>query len=157
MRIRIHLFTVMRIRSESDFLLQCKCGSGSFSKFKEMRIRDHWSTGPSLLQFEPPRLDCERPRLRFEPLKLLSFDFNADPEKNLWGYGSGYTLLIWTYLSKWISSSLSLKVSSFPGRSWKPPFLPRWRLCRWRRQQRKQNANRIPAANRADTVKKKIL
>jgi hypothetical protein len=35
------------------------------------------------LHFEPPRLYCERPRLYFLPLKLLNFDFNADPDPAL--------------------------------------------------------------------------
>jgi hypothetical protein len=33
-----------------------------------------WSTDPPGLHFEPPDLYC------FEPLKLLNFDFNADPD-----------------------------------------------------------------------------
>jgi hypothetical protein len=40
---------------------------------------------PSRLHFEPPGLKCERPRpftalLYFEPLQLLNFDLNADPQ-----------------------------------------------------------------------------
>jgi hypothetical protein len=48
---------------------------------KVMRICDHWSTDPPRLHFESPRPHCSvcgPPLLRFEPLKLLNFDFNAD-------------------------------------------------------------------------------
>ncbi len=76
-RIRIHLFTLMRIRI---LLLLTKV----------MRICDqHWSTdrpgfaskSPLLSVHDLPRLHCERPRpsyrLHFEPIKLLNFDCNA--------------------------------------------------------------------------------
>jgi hypothetical protein len=29
---------------------------------------------------DPPELNCQLPRLYFEPLKLLNFYFNADPD-----------------------------------------------------------------------------
>jgi hypothetical protein len=57
-----------------------------------IRICDHWSRDPPVLHFEPPSLDCERPRLNFffEPLKFLNFEcgsgrihlffFNANPD-----------------------------------------------------------------------------
>ncbi len=45
-----------------------------------MGICDRWSIGPLGLHFDPPGLYCDRPRLYFEPLKLISFDFNADPD-----------------------------------------------------------------------------
>jgi hypothetical protein len=41
---------------------------------KVMRIID-----PPGLYFKPPSPYCERPRLHFEPLKLLNFDFNPAP------------------------------------------------------------------------------
>jgi hypothetical protein len=45
--------------------------------------------------FEPPGrpgLYCERPRLYFEPLQLLNFDFNADPDPSFhFECGSGYS------------------------------------------------------------------
>jgi hypothetical protein len=50
---------------------------------KEIRIYDHCPTDPPALHFEPLRLHFERPRpstAPFEPLKLLNFDFNADPD-----------------------------------------------------------------------------
>jgi hypothetical protein len=57
-RIRIQLFfTLMRIRIQIQLL------------FKVLGI--------SRLQFEPPGLHCERPRLFLEPLKLQSFDFKG--------------------------------------------------------------------------------
>jgi hypothetical protein len=65
-RVRIKLFTLMRIRI---LLLN-----------KVMQICDHWSPGTLGLHFEPPALHCERPRLHFEPLKLLNDYFNADPD-----------------------------------------------------------------------------
>jgi hypothetical protein len=65
-RIRIQHFTVIWIRIQ---LL-----------FEVMGICDHWSIDPQGLQFEPPGLHCERLRLYFEPLKILNFDCNADPD-----------------------------------------------------------------------------
>jgi hypothetical protein len=53
MRIRIQLFTFMRIR----ILLFIKL----------LVIFDHWSVDPQRLRY-------------FEPLKLLTFDFNVDPD-----------------------------------------------------------------------------
>jgi hypothetical protein len=47
---------------------------------KVMPICDHWSTDPTRLHFDPRRLKCGRPRLHFEPLKLMGFDFYADPD-----------------------------------------------------------------------------
>jgi hypothetical protein len=49
---------------------------------KVMGICDHRPTDPPGLHFEPPGLNCGSPRLNFEPLKLLNFDFinvDADP------------------------------------------------------------------------------
>ncbi len=48
LRIRIRLFTLMRIRIQ--FLV------------KVMQIYDHWSRDPPQLHFDPPRLHCECPR-----------------------------------------------------------------------------------------------
>ncbi len=53
-----------------------------------IEIRDWGSLVPQGRYFEPPGLHCERPgppRLCFEPLKLLNFDFNenADPDPDL--------------------------------------------------------------------------
>ncbi len=47
-----------------------------------MQIFYHWSINLPGFHFEPPGLYCERPRPRlpFEPLKLMNFDFNADPD-----------------------------------------------------------------------------
>ncbi len=39
----------------------------------DTEICDHWSTDPSGLHLEPPQL-------HFELLKVLTFDFNADPD-----------------------------------------------------------------------------
>jgi hypothetical protein len=47
--------------------------------FKVMGICDHWSLDLLWLYFEPPGLYCKRPRLYFEPLKLLNFYF-LDPD-----------------------------------------------------------------------------
>jgi hypothetical protein len=46
-------------------------------------ICDHWSVDPPENHFNPPNLPCERPRLFFELLTLLNFDFNADPDPAL--------------------------------------------------------------------------
>jgi hypothetical protein len=43
-----------------------------------MRIID-----PPGLYFKAPSPHCERSRLHFEPLKLLNFDFNLDPDPAL--------------------------------------------------------------------------
>jgi hypothetical protein len=43
-----------------------------------MKICDHWSTNPPGPHFEPPASTCKR--LYIELLKLLKFDFNADPD-----------------------------------------------------------------------------
>ncbi len=45
-----------------------------------MGLCDHWSIDHPGLHFEPPApgLLCERPRLYFEPRKLLNSDFNSD-------------------------------------------------------------------------------
>jgi hypothetical protein len=40
---------------------------------------DYWSVDPQGLHFEPPGL-YPRDSLCFEPLKLLNFDFKADPD-----------------------------------------------------------------------------
>jgi hypothetical protein len=50
-----------------------------------MKICAHWSIDPPRLHFELPGLLYERPRpspprLYFDPLKLLNFDFNADQD-----------------------------------------------------------------------------
>jgi hypothetical protein len=45
-----------------------------------MGIGDHWSINLPGLCFEPSGLHSERPRLYFQPLKLLNFAFNADPD-----------------------------------------------------------------------------
>jgi hypothetical protein len=58
MRIRIQLFTLMRLRFRIQVL------------FKMMGIHDDWSLDPPGLHFEPSGLHCERPRLYFEPLIL---------------------------------------------------------------------------------------
>jgi hypothetical protein len=58
MRIRIRIYTFMRIR----ILLLIKM----------MRICDHWSTDSQRLH-DPPWLNSE-------PLQLLSFELNADPD-----------------------------------------------------------------------------
>ncbi len=50
MRILIELSTVMRIQTQIQRL------------FKVMGISDHWSKDPPGLHFEPPGLNCERPR-----------------------------------------------------------------------------------------------
>jgi hypothetical protein len=75
MQIRIQLFTTMRIRIRILLLI------------KVMGICDHWSIDTSGLHFEPPGLHCDRPRLGFEHLKLLNYDYNdsafhsfADPD-----------------------------------------------------------------------------
>jgi hypothetical protein len=50
---------------------------------KVIRICAHWSTNPPGLRFEPPRLfvSVQCPAwIHVEPLKLLNFDFDADPE-----------------------------------------------------------------------------
>jgi hypothetical protein len=41
---------------------------------------------PSRLYFEPPGLHCDCPGLYFEPLNLLSFDVNADPDPAFYSY-----------------------------------------------------------------------
>jgi hypothetical protein len=49
----------------------------------DMRICDQWPTDSLGFDLEPSRIQCERlrpPRLHFELLKLLNFDFNADPD-----------------------------------------------------------------------------
>jgi hypothetical protein len=43
------------------------------------RTCDHWSMEPPGFHFEPPGFHCERLRLYFSPVKLLNFDFNANP------------------------------------------------------------------------------
>jgi hypothetical protein len=71
MRIRIPIFTSMRIR----ILLLCKV----------KQICNHLSTEPTGFYSEPLRLHCERPRsstAQFEPLKFLNFDTNADLDSN---------------------------------------------------------------------------
>jgi hypothetical protein len=70
MGMRILLFPSMRIRTR--ILLRIKL----------MQICDHWHTDSQGLNFKPLRFHCGRPRLSmapFEPLKLLNFDFDADP------------------------------------------------------------------------------
>jgi hypothetical protein len=50
---------------------------------KVMGICEHWFIDPLGLHFEPADLHCQRPRpstLYFGPLKLLNFDFYADPD-----------------------------------------------------------------------------
>jgi hypothetical protein len=67
MRILIQLFNLMRNRIRIMLLI------------KKMLICDHRPKGP----FGPPRQMLNAhgpPRLHFEPLKLLNFDFNADPD-----------------------------------------------------------------------------
>ncbi len=49
---------------------------------KVMQICDHWSTDPEGLHFKHPPIYCGRPRLYFEPVKLLNFDLNADRSKD---------------------------------------------------------------------------
>jgi hypothetical protein len=68
MRIRIQLFALMRIR----ILLLIKV----------IKVCDHWSIDPPGLHFEPPCLHGVHGPLGlcFEPLKLLNFNFKADPE-----------------------------------------------------------------------------
>ncbi len=69
-QIRIQLFTLMRIRS---LLLT-----------KVMRICDHWVNRPSttpLWASTPPLWASTA--LHFEPLKILNFDINADPDPAL--------------------------------------------------------------------------
>ncbi len=70
-RLRIRLFTLMRIRFRILLLI------------KVMWICDHLSKGSSRLHFERPCLHCERPgpsRLHFDTLLLLNFESYADPD-----------------------------------------------------------------------------
>ncbi len=69
MRIRNQLFTSMRIR----ILLLIKV----------MEICDHWSVDRPGLHFEPPSLNFEPPGFYYKPLKILNFEFNADPDPAL--------------------------------------------------------------------------
>ena len=64
LRIRIQLLTLMRIRI--------------LIFIKMIGICDYWPIDLPGLHFEPPGLLCERPRLYFEPRKLLNSDFNSD-------------------------------------------------------------------------------
>ncbi len=62
---------------------------------KVMKISDHWSTDPPRLNFEPPRLYCERPRPSMTPFEVWT---STGPEFRLGcGYGSGIWLFcMWT-------------------------------------------------------------
>jgi hypothetical protein len=48
---------------------------------------DHLSIDPPGLHLDPQGIFCELPRLCFEPLKLLHFDFNADPNPAFHSFG----------------------------------------------------------------------
>ncbi len=65
MRTRSHLLTLMGIRIRILLLI------------KVMGICDHCSTDIPGFHFQHPRLHCEHgpPRLHFEPLKFMNFDF----------------------------------------------------------------------------------
>jgi hypothetical protein len=85
-RIRIQLFTLMRIRIQLFTLM----GIGILLLIKVMRICNNYSSLQTLqdsilrLQTSIVRVNGP-PRLHFEPLKLLNFDFNAnaDPDPAL--------------------------------------------------------------------------
>jgi hypothetical protein len=69
--VRIKLFTLIRIQIRILLLI------------KGMRICEHWSTEPRRLHLglQDSIVSVHgSPRLHFEPLKLLNFDFNAYPD-----------------------------------------------------------------------------
>ncbi len=105
-RIRIKLFT-MWIR----ILLLIKV----------MWICDHWSTDHPGLQ-ERPRLL----RLFFEPLKLMKFDLNADPDpaskNNADPYGSGSATLFLSIVRYWASYNYNLTMQE-----WEPKLEEQWK------------------------------
>jgi hypothetical protein len=83
MRIRTHLFTEMCIRIQLFNLMRIRIRI----LVKVMLICGHWSTDLPGLHFEPIRRHCKRPRPStatfLEPLNLLNFAFNADPDLDL--------------------------------------------------------------------------
>jgi hypothetical protein len=76
MQIRIDLFTLMLILIR--ILLFTLIGI-QILLIKVMGICDYCSLDLLWLYLEPPGLHYKRPRLYFEPLKLLNFD-SADPD-----------------------------------------------------------------------------
>jgi hypothetical protein len=74
MRIWLQPFTFMRIRIQLFILIQIRIRI----LIKVIGICGHWSIDLPGLHFKPSGFLGERPRLFFELLKLLNFDFNAD-------------------------------------------------------------------------------
>jgi hypothetical protein len=63
-----HLIRIRLFNADADRILLL---------IKGMKICDHWSTDPPGFPFEPPLLQCERPRLDFDPLRHLNLDLYA--------------------------------------------------------------------------------
>ncbi len=76
MRIRIHLFTLMRNRIRLLTLIWIRIRF--LLLITEVRICEHWYTDPPRLHFEPPRFHCKRTRLHFEYIQLQNLDINTD-------------------------------------------------------------------------------
>jgi hypothetical protein len=78
MRIRLQPFTFMRIRIQLFILIRIRIRI--LLLIIVIEIYGHWSIDLPGLHFKPPGLHSERPRLYFQPLKLLNFAFNANPD-----------------------------------------------------------------------------